>query len=72
MPTFTFKRERGLWFWALALVVAIYSTLTLAGTLAGFLRDRNLLDASFGFGLLVVVTVIVGSGVRRQPGRREY
>lgn len=72
MPTFTSRREKRLWFWALALVAAIYSTLGLAGTLVDVLRDRNLLDASFGFGLLVVVAVIIGSGIRRNPGKREF
>ena len=72
MPTFTSLREKHLWLWALALVIAIYATLGLAGTLADVLRDRNLLDASFGFGLLVVVAVIIGSGIRRKPGKREF
>jgi hypothetical protein len=72
MPTFTSDRERRLWFWAAAVVLAIYATLGLAGTLAGLLRDRNLLDASFGLGLLVVMAAIVGSGIRRRPGGREF
>ncbi len=72
MPTFTSAREKRLWLWALALVIAIYATLGLAGTLVDVLRDRGLLDASFGFGLLVVVAVIIGSGIRRKPGKREF
>jgi VanZ family protein len=71
MPPFTSDRERRLWFWALAVVVAIYSTLGLAGTLAEELRERNLLDASFVAGFLLVVVAIAGSGLKRNPGRRE-
>ena len=68
---FTSDRERRLWFWALAVLVAIYSTLGLAGTLAEVLRERNLLDASFVLAFLLVVTAIVGSALKRRPGRRE-
>jgi hypothetical protein len=71
MPLFTSDRERHLWFYALLVVVAIYSTLGLAGTLAEVLRQRNLLDVSFVVGFLLVVAAIVGSVLRRRPGRRE-
>lgn len=71
MSHFTSDRERRLWFWALAVVVAIYSTLGLAGTLAEVLRERNLLDASFTLAFLLVVAAIVGSALKRRPGRRE-
>ena len=46
---FTSDRERRLWCWALAVVVAIYSTLGLAGTLAEVLRENNLMRAAFFF-----------------------
>ena len=71
MSNFTSDRERRLWFWALAVVVAIYSTLGLAGTLAEALRERNLLDGSFAVGLLLLVAAIAASAVKRRPGRRE-
>jgi VanZ family protein len=71
MSPFTSDRERRLWFWAVAVVVAIYSTLGLAGTLAAELRERNLLEASFVLGFLLVVAAIVGSALKRRPGRRE-
>ena len=51
---FTSDRERRLWLWALAVVVAIYSTLGPAETLAGALRERNLLRTSFALVLLLV------------------
>jgi hypothetical protein len=71
MPPFTSVRERRLWFWALAVVVAIYSTLGLAGTWAAMLRERNLLNASFALAFVLVLAAIVGSALKRRPGRRE-
>ena len=68
---FTSNRERRLWLCALAVVVAIYSTLGLAGTLAEVLRERNLLPASLLFLLFLLVAAIVGSGLKRRPARRE-
>ena len=41
MSTFTSDRERRLWLWTLAVLVAIYSSLGLAGTLVGALRDNG-------------------------------
>lgn len=71
MSHFTSDRERRLWFYALAVVVAIYSTLGLAGTLAQALRAQNLLNVSFAVGFLLVVAAIIGSVLKRRPGRRE-
>lgn len=71
MSCFTSDRERRLWFWALAVVVAIYSTVGLAGKLAEVLRDRGLLDASFALAFLLVIGAIAGSALKRRPGRRE-
>ena len=70
-PLFTSVRERRLWLWALAVVVAIYSTLGLAGSLAEVLREHNLLPAAVLSLMLLTVVAIVGSGLRRRPGRRE-
>lgn len=71
MSHFTSDRERRLWFWALAVVVAIYSTLGLAGTLADVLRNQNLLGVSFALGFLMVILAVVGSALKRRAGRRE-
>ena len=70
-PFFTSVRERRLWLWALAVVVAIYSTLGLAGSLAEVLRERDLLPAAVFSLMILTVAAIVGSGLRRRPGRRE-
>lgn len=71
MSFFTSSRERRLWFWTLAVQVAIYSTLGLAGKLAGFLREHNLLGIAFGLGLLLAVGAVMAQWAKRQPGRGE-
>lgn len=71
MSFFTSERERRLWLWALAVVVAIYSTLGLAGSLARALRDRGLLDAAFAFAGFLVLVTIVTQGLRTRPGGIE-
>lgn len=71
MVHFTSDRERRLWLWALAVVVAIYSTLGLAQTLAGALRDHNLISNAFWLGLLLVGAAIVVQGLRKRPGGTE-
>jgi len=68
---FSSSRERRLWLWALATLVAIYSTLGLAGKLAAALRERNLLDNTFFLAFLLVIAAIIGSGLMKRPGRRE-
>ena len=68
---FTSDRERRLWFWALAVVAAIWSTLGLAGTLAERLRERDLLDAAFFLSFLVVMAAIAAGALQRRPGGRE-
>lgn len=68
---FTSRRERRLWLWALAVVVAIYSTLGLAGTLAEELRERDLLPAAVLVLMLATVAAIIGSGLKTRPGHRE-
>lgn len=71
MTVFSSKRERRLWLWTLAVVVAIYSTLGLARTLAGSLRDRGLLNASFVFAMILVAATIMTQGLKRRPGKTE-
>ena len=71
MKRFTSNRERRLWLWTLAIVVAIYSTLGLARTLAGILRDHNLLGAAFVLGMLLVGATILTQGLKTRPGGAE-
>lgn len=68
---FASDRERRLWAWTLAVVVAIYSTLGLARTLAGVLRDEGILVASFAFGMVLVGATVLVVALRRRPGAAE-
>ncbi len=69
--TFTSVRERRLWFWAAAVVAAIYATLGLAGTLAELLRGYSLLSETFFLLMALTVAAIVGSGLKRRAGGRD-
>ncbi|MEQ8331510.1 MAG: VanZ family protein [Longimicrobiales bacterium] len=71
MTGFTSDRERRLWGWTVAVVAAVYASAGFAGTLAGVLRRRGLLEASFALAFLCVVVAVVGSAMRRRPGGRE-
>ena len=73
MRLFSSRRERRLWLWTLAVVVAIYSTLGLTGTLAEWLREYGLLDAAVFFllGMFLVGATVVTQGVRVRIGRVE-
>jgi len=71
MNLFTSDRERRLWLWAIAVVAAIYSTLGLARTLTGTLRERGLLEATFVFCFLLVLATIVTQGLKVRPRGAE-
>ncbi len=70
-PAGALTRERRLWFWAVAVVLAIWSTLGLAQRVAGALRERNLLRVSIAVVVLLVGTIVVLQWLRKRPGRRE-
>lgn len=71
MSIFRSKRERRLWFGVFFVIGAIYSTLGIAGTLTAYLREKNLLNASFGFGFVLIILTIILSGLRKPSGRQE-
>lgn len=57
--------------WTLAVVVAIFSTLGLTGTVAELLRHHGLLAAAFAGGMLLVGATIVALGLSRRPRAAE-
>ena len=59
-----------MWAWTLAVVVAIYSTLGLAGTLAGAV-SQDLLEAVFFLCMLLVLATILTQGLRARPRGAE-
>lgn len=67
MSRFTSRRERRLWLWALAAVVAIYSTLGVAQTLAGAFRERGLLAVVYSAGMLLVLIALATQGLKVRP-----
>jgi len=71
MPFFTSARERHLWFWALAVIGAIYATLGPAGAVVLALRERNLLRVSFAVMVLLVVLAFLWQWRNRRPGWSE-
>ena len=71
MSIFSSKRERRLWFWVLIVIVAIYSTLGIAGKLTATLRERNLLNVTFALGFILIIVSIILSGLRKQSRQHE-
>ena len=71
MPAFTSPRERRLWLWALATIIAIYSTLGVARVGVEFLRQHNLLRFGVALMILGAALTIAAALVRRRPRGRE-
>ena len=66
-PLFTSNRECLLWALTLALVVAIYSTLGLATTLADELRNRDLFDTVAAGAFLLMIPAVVMTALKTRP-----
>ncbi len=71
MSLFTSPRERRLWLWTVAALVAIYATLGPARALADALRERDLLSVSFAVALVVLVGFVAARWVKTRPGWAE-
>jgi len=71
MSQFSSRREKRLWIWTLAIVVAIYASLGLAGELAGTLRDRDLLVTTFWAGLILTAAAVAALGLKVRAGGAE-
>ena len=69
--SFTSDTERRLWLWTALVVATIYSTLGLARTMSGVLRDRNLLDNAFVFGFGLVFVAWLALALYTRPSVRE-
>lgn len=68
---FASEREKRLWLWTVAVVAAIYLTLSPAQTIAAALRERGLLGPTTWAVLLVVAAVIAVRWARTRPGVME-
>lgn len=71
MAFFSSNREKRLWLGVLLVMVAVYSTIGLASTLAGILRDRELLTPVFFLCLFLVGATILTQGLKSRPGGLE-
>lgn len=71
MLLFSSPREKDLWLWTLGVVVAIFSTLGLARTLADLLAGTGLGEALFVVGCLMVIAVVVTQGWTTRPSSQE-
>lgn len=72
MRLFASDREQRLWRWTIAIVVAIYSTLGLARTLADALGDSGFIGvALFLLGCLLVLATVVTQGLKTRPSGIE-
>ncbi len=71
MAYFTSHRERRLWFWTLAVMVAIYATMGLAQTLSEMLGNQNLAALLFMVAMVLVGAAVVAQGLRARPGGVE-
>jgi uncharacterized membrane protein YgcG len=67
---FSSRRERRLWTWTLLIVLAIYGSIGVAGTLAGLVPEMVLGIAFFVCMILVAITIVT-QGLRTRPGGRE-
>lgn len=69
--SFSSARERRLWIWTAVVVVAIYSTLGLAQTLADRLGDDAFSVWLFLLGCILVLATVVTQGLRARPSGTE-
>ena len=73
VAVFSSARERRLWLWTLAVVLAIYSTLALAQVLTRALLESGLLGASFPLvsflvAISLVTATVIAHGLNARPG----
>lgn len=71
MSLFTSSREKRLWFWTLAVVVAIFAILFIGRPLANQLRDQNVQAIFFAIAMLLVGAAMLVYGLRTKPGKTE-
>jgi len=71
MSFFATDRERRLWLWTLSVVIAISSTLGLAGTLAEEDRVPEWASLVGGYGFLVMLFAMAGLSLKKLPTWRE-
>jgi len=71
MEWFTSARERRLWLWVAAVVVAIFATLGQVPAIAAFLSERGSLDQMFFNTFVALIVAMAFVGFLQRPGWRE-
>ena len=70
--TFTSKRERKLWIWALVILIAIYATLFFGGQLINFMIEKRIIEQSTFYLFLVLVASFIISGWKSSDRKLAY
>ena len=67
MVSFTSKRERRLWTWALATLLAIYASAVFAGSLVEGISSDALTGIAFAAGLGLAIAAVAGLALTKRP-----
>jgi len=70
-PLFTSNREKRLWIWVIAALIAILLSLGFAGELSGVLFNEQSTAALFILGCLLVLATVVTQGLTKRPSRNQ-
>ena len=71
MSVFTSAREKQLWSWSAAVILAIILSLFAGRPLARFFGDQNIQAAIFAFGMLLTAIAMCLHAIKVKPGRIE-
>ena len=64
---FSSNRERNLWICVLIIIITIYSTLGLTGTLANILKESGIVVVTFVLGMILIGATIATQGLKQEP-----
>jgi len=71
MPVFTSTKEKRLWIWAGAVVLAIFSTLVFGQQLAGLIQNQDINAAIFLLGMILIGLAVLFHGLRGRSDKSE-
>ena len=71
MPLFTSRREKHLWLWTFAVVLAIFSTLFVGRPLAKLFSSQDVQAVIFVLGMLLVGVTMLVHALKVKPGKME-
>ena len=72
MPLFTSSREKRLWCWVLAVLVAIFSTLFIGQPLVQLFSNQDIQAVFFVLGMVLVAATIIVHGFQTKPSKIEW